>query len=125
VACTDYADPMDPSNPVVRLCAQGMEEESKGNVGEAKALFEQAWSRSRSDWERCIAAHYVARHQPTPQLALHWNQEAMDCGVRVCDGSADEFFASFYLNLAKSHEDLVIQRRPGNFTNVRTGVSNV
>ncbi len=97
---------MDPSNPVVKLCAQGMEEEGKGNIPEAKSLFKDAWARSRNDFERCIAAHYVARHQPTAELALQWNQQAMDCAVRVSDGSTDEFFASLSLNLGKSHENL-------------------
>jgi hypothetical protein len=97
---------MDPTNPVVKLCVQGMEEESHGNIAEAAKLFAQAWLDSRNDFERCIAAHYVARHQPTAELALHWNQEALDCANRVADGSVAGFFASLYLNLGKSHEDL-------------------
>jgi hypothetical protein len=97
---------MDPNNPVAKLCAHGMEEENKGNAQEAAKLFEQAWTASNNDLERCIAAHYVARHQPSGQLALHWNQEAMDCANRVSDGSVAQFFPSLYLNLAKSHEDL-------------------
>src|SRR4051812_32087629 len=97
---------MDPNNAVVKLCAQGMEEESKGNAEEAAALFEQAWIKSTNDFERCIAAHYVARHQPSPPLALRWNQEAMDCANRVDDGSVAEFLPSLYLNLGKSYEDL-------------------
>jgi hypothetical protein len=97
---------MDPNNPVVKLCAHGMEEESKGNAEEAAKLFEQAWAGTTNDFERCIAAHYVARHQPSGQLALHWNQEAMDCANRVPDGSVAEFLPSLYLNPAKSYEDL-------------------
>jgi len=97
---------MDPNNEIVKLCAQGMEEDNKENAAEAAKLFEQAWARSSGDFERCIAAHYMARHQPTLPLALHWNQEAMDCADRVCDGSVAEFFPSLYLNLGKSHEDL-------------------
>jgi hypothetical protein len=104
---------MDPTNPVVKLCAQGMEEESRGNIAEAAKLFAQAWLDSRNDFERCIAAHYVARHQPTAELALHWNQEALDCANRMGDASVAEFFASLYLNLGKSCEDLenVVQAR--------------
>src|SRR5438477_5954855 len=97
---------MDPNNPVVKLCAQGMEEEGKGNAGAAARLFEQAWTESTNDFERCIAAHYVARHQSSRELALQWNQEAMDCANCISDGSVAEFLPSLYLNLAKSHEDL-------------------
>jgi hypothetical protein len=56
---------MDPNNPVVRLCAAGMAAEGEGRPADAKALFEQAWAESRDDFEACIAAHYVARHQAT------------------------------------------------------------
>ena len=108
-----YADRMDPNNAVVKLCAQGMEEESKGNAQEAARLFEQAWTKSTNDFERCIAAHYVARHQSSPPLALHWNQEAMDCANRIADGSVADFLPSLYLNLGKSHEDLGDAKRAG------------
>ena len=96
---------MDPNNPVVKLCAQGMEEESKGNIEGATRLFEQAWAQSANDFEHCISAHYVARHQATAELALQWNQEALDCANRD-SGGVPEFLASLYLNLGKSHEDL-------------------
>jgi tetratricopeptide (TPR) repeat protein len=69
-------------------------------------LFEQAWKQSTDDFERCIAAHYVARHQANAELALRWNQEAMNCAHRVGDGGVTEFLPSLYLNLGKSYEDL-------------------
>ena len=97
---------MDPNNAVVRLCAQGMEEEGRGNSTEATKLFAQAWTQSTNDFERCIAAHYVARHQPTTELSLRWNQEALDCAKRVAGESVAGFLPSLYLNLGKSHEDL-------------------
>ena len=97
---------MDPNNPVVKLCAQGMEEESKGNPSCAAECFRQAWSQSTSDFERCIAAHYVARHQADFALVLHWNQVALDCALRIADSTVAGFLPSLYLNLAKSHEDL-------------------
>jgi tetratricopeptide (TPR) repeat protein len=97
---------MDPKNPVVKLCIQGMEEESKGNDERAAELFEHAWKQSSDDFERCIAAHYIARHQADAELALHWNQEAMNCAHRVVDDSVTQFFPSLHLNLGKSHEDL-------------------
>lgn len=102
----DTLNSMDPNNPVVKLCVLGMEEEGKGNGKEAAELFMRAWELSAGDLERCIAAHYVARHQPTVEFALHWNQQALECALRAGDASVEEFFASLYLNLAKSHEDL-------------------
>ena len=97
---------MDSSNPVVKLCVQGMEEEGKGNLSGAAEIFEHAWTLSTTHFERCISAHYVARHQPTAELALRWNEQAMDDAERISDGSAARFLPSLYLNLGKSHEDL-------------------
>jgi tetratricopeptide (TPR) repeat protein len=97
---------MDPNNPIVKLCAEGMEAESMGDAAKAAQLFNQAWQQSSDDFERCIAAHYVARHQPSFERAFHWNQLALECADRVADGSAEVFYPSLYLNLGKSHEDL-------------------
>jgi hypothetical protein len=97
---------MDANNPVVKLCVQGMEAEGKGDPSAAAELFHRAWDASTNDFERCIAAHYVARHQPTANQALDWNQTAMDCARRVPDDSVAEFMPSLCLNLGKSLEDL-------------------
>ena len=97
---------MNPENPVVKLCVQGMEYESKGNFEEATRLFLSAWSQSTDDFERCIAAHYVARHQKSPDEALTWNQRSLEYARAVGGGKVSGFFPSLYLNLGKSYEDL-------------------
>jgi tetratricopeptide (TPR) repeat protein len=97
---------MDPANPIVKLCVQGMEQESQGNLSQAAKLFEQAWAESSNDFEKCIAAHYVARHQPDAAQTLEWNQAAMDCANRTGDGTVMEFLPSLHLNLGNSYEDL-------------------
>jgi hypothetical protein len=53
---------MDPNNPIVKLCAEGMRAEGDGRFDDARDLFMQAWSASQDDYEACVAAHYVARH---------------------------------------------------------------
>jgi hypothetical protein len=42
------------------MCTR-MEYESKGNFEEASTVFMAAWTQSTDDFERCVAAHYVAR----------------------------------------------------------------
>lgn len=91
---------IDPSNPVVALCAAGMQ--VNGTPAEARRLFEQAWAARRDDYDACIAAHYLARHQPAAAETLHWNMLAVQHAEAVRDGRADEFFPSLYLNLADS-----------------------
>jgi hypothetical protein len=97
---------IDPQNPVVRYCVEGMEREQEGRHEEALGLFMLAWNQSKDAFERSIAAHYVARHQTTPERALHWNQESLINADAVGDDRVQEFYPSLYLNMGKSHEDL-------------------
>jgi tetratricopeptide (TPR) repeat protein len=97
---------MDPDNPVVALCAQGMEAEGDGRAADALALFTEAWQRRTDDYEACVAAHYVARHQDTPELTLHWNRLAVDHADAVGDDRVRGFYPSLYLNLGRSYEDV-------------------
>lgn len=97
---------IDPNNPVVRLCVQGMECEGRGLFDDASQLFLSAWNQSTSDFERCISAHYVARHQKDPFEALKWNQVSLDHAKAIEDDPVREFYPSLYLNLGKAHEDL-------------------
>src|ERR1700722_6825595 len=100
------ANSTDPQNRVVRYCVEGMEREQEGRHEEALRLFMLAWDQSKDAFERTIAAHYVARHQTTPERALHWNQESLINADAVGDTRVKEFYPSLYLNMGKSHEDL-------------------
>lgn len=97
---------MDPNNPVVKLCAEGMQAEFAGKLDDAKALFMQAWEQSRDDYEACIAAHYVARHQPSFKENLRWNQESLARAEAVGDERVRDFYPSLLLNLGHSYEIL-------------------
>ena len=97
---------MDPENAVVKLCAQGMEAEFAGRPVEARDLFVRAWEASRDDYEASIAAHFVARHQATPEETLRWNQQALARADAVADDRVRGFYPSLYLNLGHSHEQL-------------------
>jgi tetratricopeptide (TPR) repeat protein len=97
---------MDPNNPVMQLCAAGMTAEAEGRGADAKALFEQAWEESRDDFDACVAAHYVARHQATLDDELDWNRKALERANLVADDRVRGFYPSLYLNLAHSLEKL-------------------
>jgi tetratricopeptide (TPR) repeat protein len=73
-----------------------------GAPGEARRLFEEAWNARRDDYDAAIAAHYLARHQPTPFLTLDWNTRAVTHCERITDDRAAELLPSLYLNLADS-----------------------
>ena len=97
---------MDPNNPVVKLCAQGIDIEMKGRRDEARSLYLQAWELRQHDVDACIAAHYVARLQETPAETLRWNELALTHANRASSESIRSFFPSLYLNLGKSYEDV-------------------
>lgn len=97
---------MDSDNPVVKLCGAGMQAEAAGDVDRARALFAEAWEARTDQYEACVAAHYVARHQPTPEDRLAWNQAALDSAGRVTDERVRPFYPSLYFNLGTLHEAL-------------------
>lgn len=97
---------LDPNNPVVRLCALGMQAEAEGRPRDALARFEEAWGASRDDFEACVAAHYVARHQDSPDATLRWNEEALRRAGLVGDDRVRPFYPSLMLCVGQSHETL-------------------
>lgn len=97
---------MDPDNPVIRLCAQGMRAETEGRPDEARELFLRAWQTAADDYQACVAAHYLARHQSDPEQTLHWNEECLRRADLVGDDRVRGFYASLHLNLARAHGDL-------------------
>lgn len=112
---------IDPTNPVVALCAAGMAVD--GNSVEAQRLFAQAWAACQDDYEASIAAHFLARHQPTPEARVHWNTVAAQHAESVTDGRTLEFKASLYLNLADSY--FVIGDRAAAVTALATARTHV
>lgn len=97
---------IDPNNPVVRFCAEGVQAEMAGRREDAAALYQRAWDSRTDDFEACIAAHYLARLQSDPASALHWNQLSLQHAEAVADERVSGFYPSLYLNLGKAHEDL-------------------
>jgi tetratricopeptide (TPR) repeat protein len=95
-----------PNNNVVKLCIQGMDMEGKGKPEEASRLFLQAWNEATDDFERFIAAHYVARHQKDVPDKLKWLETALQFALKVDDYAVKGAFPSLYSNIAKCYEDL-------------------
>lgn len=96
----------DPENPVNKLCAEGMEAEMTADIPKAKALFQQAWEMASSDFEKFTVAHYLARNPEDAKIGLHWNLESLRFALLCEDTGTKAHFASLYLNIGKSYEDL-------------------
>src|SRR5438045_1639457 len=96
----------DPNNPVIRLCIQGIALEEKGKAEEASELFLQAWNEAINDFEKFIAAHFLARHQKTISDKLKWLEMALAFALKINNISVNGAFPTLYSNIAKCYEDL-------------------
>jgi hypothetical protein len=81
-----------------------MRAESEGRHADARSLFTQAWEAAQDDYDACVAAHFLARHQDDPQDTLYWNQEALTRAALAGGERVRGFYPSLYLNLGYSHE---------------------
>ncbi len=101
----------DSDNTIVKLCAEGMNLEGEGKPLEASLLFKKAWNEAATDFEKFIAAHYVARHQNSINDKLKWDELALHFALNAPDSKGA--YPSLYLNIGKCYEDLK------DFTNAR------
>ena len=97
---------MDLTNPVIKLCIEGSRAEFEHRHDDARALYQQAWEAHRDDYEACIAAHYLARFQESPEETLRWNELALEYAKAVQDERVKGFYPSLYLSLGHEHEIL-------------------
>lgn len=97
---------LDPENAVVKLCAQGIEQEMAGKPALAKQLYQQAWEKAVDEKEKFTAAHYVARLQDSSADKLKWDRLALELAQKIGSDEVKGAFPSLYLNIAKGYEDL-------------------
>ena len=95
-----------PFNNIVKLCLQGIDFEEKGRPEEAGRIFFQAWNEATNDFEKFLAAYYVARYQINVLDRLNWYQTALRLALTINDDSVKGAYASLYINIAKCYEDL-------------------
>jgi len=95
-----------PTNKIVQLCIQGMNMEDKGNSEEAGKLFLQAWNEAANNFEKYLAAYYVARHQKNVHDKLKWFETALQLALKISDDTVKSAFPALYSNIAKCYEDL-------------------
>jgi tetratricopeptide (TPR) repeat protein len=95
-----------PDNNVIQLCVQGLSMEEKGKPEEADRLFLQAWNEATNDFEKFIAAHFVARHQKDARDKLKWLETALAFALKINNDNVKSALPSLYLNIAKCYEDI-------------------
>ena len=100
-----------PGNHVVKLCVQSIDAEGKGEPGAAGRLCLQAWNEATNDFERFIAAHFVARHQNNVADKLKWLETTLQLALKINNDAVNGALPALYANIAKCYEDL---NDPGN-----------
>jgi rifampin ADP-ribosylating transferase len=95
-----------PNNHVVKLCLQGMSLEDSGKPAEAAEVFLKAWNEATYDFEKFIAAHYVARHQNNVSDKLKWLETTLQFALSINDDSVRSALPALYENVAKCYEHL-------------------
>jgi len=101
-----YQNKMEITNPIIQLCMEGSRAEFEHRLEDARALYQRAWDAHRDDYEACIAAHYLARFQDSPEATLYWNEMALRYAQAVEDERVEKFYPSLYLNLGSAYEKL-------------------
>jgi len=94
-----------PNNAIVKLCLQGMAMEDTHKPEEAIAFFLQAWNEATNDFEKFLAAYYVARQQKTVTDKIQWTETALQFALKLNDDSVKSAFPSLYLKLADYYEE--------------------
>lgn len=95
-----------PNNHVIKFCLQGMNLEDMGNPEEAGKIFHQAWNEAEDDFEKFLAAHFVARHQENASDKLKWFETALEFALKVNDDATKSALPTLYSNIAESYEKL-------------------
>jgi tetratricopeptide (TPR) repeat protein len=96
---------IDPENHVVRMLGEAASREARDPEGAANA-YRRAWDEAATDYEACMAAHYVARIVDTAEERHRWNAVALERAITVGDERVTGFLPSLHLNLGRSLEDL-------------------
>jgi len=83
-----------------------MGQEDSGQPAAALKLFQQAWNEATNDFEKFLAAHYIARQQTTVADQLRWLETALHCALKVNDVAVQSALPALYVHIAKCYESL-------------------
>jgi tetratricopeptide (TPR) repeat protein len=101
----------DPKNNIVKLCLQGIAAEENGRPEEAGKVFLQAWDEAANEFEKFLAAHFIARRQKDVSDKLKWLETALRLALNINNDMVKAAFPVLYKEIAGCYEDL---NDPGN-----------
>jgi tetratricopeptide (TPR) repeat protein len=83
-----------------------MEMEGEHKPEEASRLFLQAWNEATNDFEKYMAAYFVAWHQENVPDKLKWLETALRFALTVNNDAVTAAFPGLYSKIAECYEDL-------------------
>lgn len=95
---------MDLGKTTVNLCVLGTQAEFERRFSDARSLYAEAWNCATDDYEKCIAAHYVAHLESDADEALKCNLLALAHAELAEPALISGFLPSLYVNLGHSYE---------------------
>jgi hypothetical protein len=97
---------MDINNPVVIHCIEGIWAELDERSDDARIQYQRAWNASTNDYEACIAAHYLARAQDTPEARLQWNMRALELAYTTPQEYIRDFYPTLFMSIGHTYQEL-------------------
>lgn len=83
-----------------------MDLEGKGRPEDANEIFMKAWSETTNDFEKFIAAYFVARHRTNVRDKLKWFKSSLQFALKINDVTVTSALPALYSNIAKCFEHL-------------------
>lgn len=95
-----------PFNHVVKCCLQGMQSEELGNAEEAHKFFLEAWSIATNDFEKYLAAYYLARQEKNSSQKLNWLELSLQFALKINDPATNSALPILYTHIANCYKAL-------------------
>lgn len=77
--------------------------EASGKDAEANRLFTQAWNEATADFEKFLAAYYLARQQEATTAKLQWYETALRFARSIDDDSVKSAYPYLYLSISECY----------------------
>ncbi len=95
-----------PTNKVVKLCLQGMATEANGEIEEASNIFNKALNDAENDFEKYLAAYFIAKNKQDNLEKLEWFKKSLNIALTINDISVTSALPRIYRDISECYEKI-------------------